>query len=97
MIGENLVPAHTSSLQGLHDGGGQLLTSVMAGGTSKVFMMVEDNSVTSMIAEDISRAAMMDGLDQYMTNVWDSSVEDTGNDDMAVAGSVSYTRANATP
>ena len=78
---------------------------MMAGGTSKVFMMVEDNSVTSMIAEDISRAAMMDGLDQYMTNVgdssvedvWDSSVEDTGNDDMAVAGSVSYARANATP
>ena len=78
---------------------------MMAGGTSKVFMMVEDNSVTSMIAEDISRAAMTDGLDQYMTNVgdssvedvWDSSVEDTGNDDMAVAGSVSYARANATP
>ena len=78
---------------------------MMAGGTSKVFMMVEDNSVTSMIAEDISRAAMMDGLDQYMTNVWDSSVadvwdssvEDTGNNDMAVAGSVSYARANATP
>ena len=86
---------------------------MMAGGTSKVFMMVEDNSVTSMIAEDISRAAMMDGLDQYMTNVWDSSVEDvwdssvedvwdssvedTGNNNMAVAGSVSYARANATP
>ena len=78
---------------------------MMAGGTSKVFMMVEDNSVTSMIAEDISRASMTDGLDQYMTNVWDSSVEDvwdssvedTGNDDMAVAGSVSYARANATP
>ena len=70
---------------------------MMAGGISKVFMMVEDNSVTSMIAEDISRAAMMDGLDQYMTNVWDSSVEDTGNNDMAVAGSVSYARANATP
>ena len=78
---------------------------MMAGGTSKVFMMVEDNSVTSMIAEDISRASMTDGLVQYMTNVWDSSVadvwdssvEDTGNNDMAVAGSVSYARANATP